>query len=320
MAPPAWDYQHAYPGGPMVAVDGFPRPLHYPDNPDGYPAAVDGEDALAYKAIVSRLGRWLPWDPSSWDDSFSRAFALGRGPDLKDSGVIGCQRQQPELGETGYVGEKTFNFFRAARIPEGLPHSGEPAMDAHRVEMINRAYARFGGKEPAAAATSARQKALDHMHERLGYTEQPDGSNCDQRTDGIRTSQDHTANGTWLRGEPWCGCWCYYALETAGVSEIDSSLASVAQIEDNARAGAKCFTGWTTDPSRSQPGDLVVIGGYGVHVEMVRAKPSPSSTATYGGNTSPGTSGSQANGGGAYARTRYRQEIRGYALVQYPDD
>ena len=59
-----------------------------------------------------------------------------------------------------------------------------------------------------------------------------------------------------------------------------------------------------------QPGDAVVIGGYGQHVETVRGF-SGSTTLTYGGNTSAGSSGSQSNGGGAYARTRCPSEVRG---------
>ena len=66
-------------------------------------------------------------------------------------------------------------------------------------------------------------------------------------------------------------------------------------------------------------GDLVVIGGYGVHVEMVRGFDG-NNTLTYGGNTSPGSSGSQSNGGGAYSRSRTSGEVRGYALVRYPGE
>ena len=120
--------------------------------------------------------------------------------------------------------------------------------------------------------------------------------------------------GTWLRNQPWCGCWVAYSYIQAGVKRVDSSLASVAQIEDYAQQAAKCWRGWTTDRSKVQKGDAVVVGGYGVHVETVRGF-SGSNTLTWGGNTSPGTSGSQSNGGGAYARTRYPSEVRGYALV-----
>jgi hypothetical protein len=77
--------------------------------------------------------------------------------------------------------------------------------------------------------------------------------------------------------------------------------------------------GWTTDRSLVKVGDLVIIGGYGVHVETVRGF-SGSNTLTWGGNTSPGSSGSQSNGGGAYQRTRYPSEVRGYARVRYPGE
>lgn len=167
-------------------------------------------------------------------------------------------------------------------------------------------------------AKSSRQVAMDHMKKRVGYTERPAGTNCDDRPDGIRVAQDHTASGaTWLRGQPWCGCWCFYALETAKVPGIDSHLASVALIENTAKQGKKCYRGWTTDRGRVQRGDLAIVGGFGVHVEMVRGFEG-SNTLTFGGNTSPGTVGSQSNGGGAYERVRTPGEVRGYALVDYP--
>jgi hypothetical protein len=167
-------------------------------------------------------------------------------------------------------------------------------------------------------AGSSRQTAMDHLERRVGYTESPPNSNTDDRSDGIKASQRATADGaTWLDYEPWCGCWCYYAAEAAGVAGIDSHMASVAQIEDYARAGQKCYRGWTTDRSKVQRGDLVVISGYGVHVETVRGFDG-SNTLTYGGNTSSGSSGSQSNGGGAYKRSRTPSEVRGYALMDYP--
>lgn len=165
---------------------------------------------------------------------------------------------------------------------------------------------------------SGREVAMSHMEKRLGYTEDPPSSNFDNREYGIKVCQRHTAGGaTWLDYTPWCGSWCYYALEAAGVKGINSNLASVAYIEDAAKSGLACFRGWTTDRSRVQRGDLVVIGGYGVHVEMVRGIDG-SNALTYGGNTSSGSSGSQSDGGGSYKRTRYPSEVRGFALVDFP--
>jgi hypothetical protein len=270
---------------------------------------------IALKRTLGHLGAW-PWDPDGYSTDYTNDFAHGssRGP-----GIAGVQKWA-KIEPTGWIGTSTWNFLRSVTIQDWKPHAGEHAFDAYSVDLVNKAADKPPYAEPPAPTQPPRERALGHMAARLGYTEDPANSNCDNRPDGIRTSQDHCAGGgTWLRYEPWCGCWCYYALETAGVQGIDSSLASVSQIQQYARQGAKCFKGWTTDRSKVQPGDLVTMGG-AAHVEMVRAAPTSSSTLTYGGNTSPGTSGSQSNGGGAYARTRYPSEIDGYALVRYPGD
>lgn len=100
----------------------------------------------------------------------------------------------------------------------------------------------------------------------------------------------------------------------------------MALIEEDAKARRGPFRGWTTD-ARSKEifrGDLVVLFGYGVHVGVVR------STAwhwrklglirTEEGNTSAGTAGSQDNGGGSFPRFRRIKDVRGFALVDYPNN
>jgi hypothetical protein len=174
------------------------------------------------------------------------------------------------------------------------------------------------GEPEGGSSGTGRQAAMDHLDRRVGYTESPPDSNQDNRSDGIKTSQVHCGDGaTYLIGQPWCGCWCYYAAESGEVKGINPNLASVAYIEDAAKQGLACFRGWTTDRSKVQRGDFAVISGYGVHVETVRGFDG-STTLTYGGNTSSGSSGSQSNGGGAYERARSSGEVRGYALVDYP--
>jgi hypothetical protein len=162
-----------------------------------------------------------------------------------------------------------------------------------------------------------RDKSATWHNDHLGITESPADSNCDSRSDGIRTSQDGCANGTWLRYQPWCGCWAWSGLYAAGkVRKGDSWLASVASIEDYARAGSGPFKGWTTDGSKAKKGDLVVLFGRGQHVGTVREITS-STCKTWEGNTSSGSSGSQSNGGGSYKRERSRStETYGYALVR----
>lgn len=162
-----------------------------------------------------------------------------------------------------------------------------------------------------------------------GLTEQPYGSNTDRRSDGIRAAQRRCANGGyWLLGQPWCGVWAWNALNAAKVKGLTSRLASVAFIEDDARAGRGCFRDWVTTSDRRWKrkvlrGDLVVLFGRGVHVEVVRSTRTRwlGYVVTDGGNTGPeGGSGSQSNGGGSYRRRRPISQIHGFARVDYPNN
>lgn len=132
-------WEKAYPGGPMVVVAGFPRPLYPPDAAPAYKPSDNGPDAEAYKRVVSRLGRW-PW--GTFDRAFSNGFSHGRSGNVGETGVAGVQRQSG-IQPSGYIGQSTFNLFRSAKIPAGLPHAGEYAMDATAVKLINEAYTKF---------------------------------------------------------------------------------------------------------------------------------------------------------------------------------
>jgi hypothetical protein len=163
-----------------------------------------------------------------------------------------------------------------------------------------------------------RDKSAAWHDTHLGITEDPPNSNCDTRADGIRNSQDKTAGGTWLRNQPWCGCWAFMGLYAAGKVKADGNyswMASVASIEDYAKQGRAPFRAWTTDGTKAKKGDLVVLFGRGQHVGTVRSIDS-SYAHTWEGNTSSSSGGSQSNGGGSYQRSRSRSsETYGYALV-----
>lgn len=322
------DYEYDIGVAPHLS---FPRPLYPPDHPSGGGGSPPGPDVKAYKIIAWYLGRWatqngVPNPNPSFDQNYSLNFAHGSSG-VGSSGIEGIQRQANVAGANGVVGQRTFNILIYSRIPEGLPNSGKFPLAINNMarELLEDAYQNFGEEDEAPKppiSSSPRQAALKHLEARVGYTENPPGSNFDSRPDGIHTAQDATAQGAhWLDRTFWCGEWCYYALEAAGVQGLDSSLASVALIEDNARAGRKCFVGWTNNKKQVRPGDLVVVGGRGVHVETCRAKPlSDGSVPTYGGNTSAGVAGSQSNGGGAFKRVRAPSEIYGFALVRYPGE
>lgn len=175
-------------------------------------------------------------------------------------------------------------------------------------------------------ALTPRGKALRRMSTHRGITEEPDGSNTDRRPHkgdkrwGIRKAQE--ALGKWLVGLPWCGTWCAWALSAAGVRGVNYRQASVALIEDDARAGRAPFSRWLA-PSGWRDvlrGDLVVWFGRGVHVEMVRAFKVVGGqvyVVTDGGNTSSGAAGSQSNGGGSFRRVRPLWQVHGFARVDY---
>jgi hypothetical protein len=304
------------------------RTLYAPDNPNQQTQS-DGKDVEALKRMVSRAGFW---DWQEFDRTYTNAFAHGAtGPTGSGPGVDGL-REALGIGDgSGTLNERCYHALIYGKVPEhdwrGTPksHAGEWICDGYSQQLLaeyQKAWDEDHPKPEPPGEGDARQKAMSHLQKRLGYTEQPDGSNCDNRSDGIRTAQTRTAGGgTWLHYQPWCGCWCFYALEAAGVKKLGSWMASVASIEGYAKSASYCFKGWTTDRSRARPGDLACIGGYGQHVETVRGKlQGDGGLPTYGGNTSPGSGGSQSNGGGAYARVRYPSEVRGIALVRYPGE
>lgn len=177
-------------------------------------------------------------------------------------------------------------------------------------------------KRKTSKPLTPRGKALRWASSHRGRTEQPPGSNTDKRKDGIRKAQvDCAGGGSWLIGQPWCGVWCFNALQAAGVKGITSRLASVALIEDDAKAKRGPFRGWTTNPSKAQRGDLVVLFGRGVHVALLREVDVKRGVIyTDEGNTSSGSAGSQDNGGGSYRRVRPLSAVRGVAIVDYPDN
>ena len=167
-----------------------------------------------------------------------------------------------------------------------------------------------------------RGRALHWLSKHRGTTEQPPGSNTDNRKWGIRHAQLVVGGGAdYLVGQPWCGVWaCRAALVGRVRIKNPERWASVAFIEDDAKAKRNGFRGWTTNPKSVLRADLVVLFGRGVHVETVRRIfPRLGYMVTDGGNTSSGNAGSQDNGGGAFRRVRRISDAHGFALVNYPN-
>jgi hypothetical protein len=177
-------------------------------------------------------------------------------------------------------------------------------------------------------ALTPRGRALRWLSSHRGITEDPYGSNRDNRKDGITAAQKRL--GSWLVGLPWCGVWACNAALAGGVKIAKPyRWASVANIEDDARAGTNGFLKWVPNvpgPERGKVmrGDLVVWFGRGVHVGTFRDFVKDSNGHVIGviddeGNTSSGSWGSQSNGGGSFRRVRPISDVYGWARVNYPE-
>jgi hypothetical protein len=287
-------YEKGYPGGPMVAVKGFPRPLYPLSAAPTYQPSVDGSDVEAYKRTISRAGRWV-WQ--AFDQAYSNGFANGKGPNVVDTGVAGVQRQQ-DIKATGFIGQSTFNLLRSIIIPDGLTNAGQYAMDARSVELINAAFDRFKGHEPdLGSPTTAAQARLNRAKGEIGKKESPSNSNMQQY-------------GAWygMNGVPWCAIFCTWCDRTGTdptKSFVKGSKYSyVPYIVNDARLGKNGLS-LTSSPS---PGDLVCYDWHGDgeydHIGLVLTKPdSLGNFKAVEGNTSVNN---DSNGGQVMERSRNR--------------
>lgn len=154
------------------------------------------------------------------------------------------------------------------------------------------------------------ERAIQWARKQEGTTENPAGSNT-----GPGITEWQRDFGSWLVGQPWCGVFCGQALKRAGVA-VDSYVASVAYIEQHAKEGSHGFKSWHGNEAGKR-GDLAIVGGHGIHVELIRQRVEGGYLTT-GGNTSAGSAGSQDNGGGVFPRFRSFREVHGVARPAYP--
>jgi hypothetical protein len=97
---------------------------------------------------------------------------------------------------------------------------------------------------------------------------------------------------------------------------VGSSSAAVQYCIELAKQHSGIYRGWTTDPDDVLRGDLAVISCSTCHIGMV--VDSDDAYHTIEGNTSPGSEGSQYDGGCVAERHR-EGAVVGWCLVDYPD-
>lgn len=288
-----------YPMGKPLKLPGFPRAL-YPPDAVGYKPSSDGDDVLAYKRTLWRLGRW-PGPSSSFDDTYSNFFAHGRA-NVVESGVAGFQRQCG-FKDSGYVGSATFDALICAKIPTGLPGAGQYGMDANAQNLLAMAWQRFN---PPPKPITVHEAALEMAASYLGYKEDPPNSN-------------DTVFGQWygLNYNPWCAMFVTYCFETSSKGGSPSFAKSqkycyVPYVVNDARAGVNGLSS-TTSP---RAGDLVCYDWSGDGTfDHIGIFESGNNNQWYAieGNTS---TSNNSNGGEVMRRSRYRSEIGNVVFVR----
>lgn len=134
-----------------------------------------------------------------------------------------------------------------------------------------------GSTAPITGAGPSR--AVAEAAKRLGVSE-VGGSNRGARLDSWQRKFG-------MLGQPWCGIFVGLALEKAGVRGITPRVASVAAIEQDARAGKGGFKAFLP-PTQARPGDALVVRSGG-HVALVASVDSDGTIHTIEGNTGNGT-------------------------------
>lgn len=156
----------------------------------------------------------------------------------------------------------------------------------------------------------SRLACVKHALSFVGVAEHPAGSNK-----GTPHPSDWQKRVIGADGYAWCACFAACMAWDSGVQGAASAGVQV-NIE-MAKRGQGMYRGFTTDRSLVHSGDHVAIGCSTCHQEIVRNPPVADGVDTVGGNTSPGTSGSQFNGGCVGTHHRSNAEIVGFMLVRF---
>jgi hypothetical protein len=166
--------------------------------------------------------------------------------------------------------------------------------------------------EPYSEPDDSRSECVAHAKSYVGVSESPPDSNRGEPQPSLW--QERVMG---FDGQPWCACFTSCMAWDAGIAGAGS--AAVSACIDMAKKGQGVYRGYTTDRSRVHSGDHVAIGCTTCHIELVAKPPDSSGVDCVGGNTSPGDSGSQYNGGCVATRRRRNSEIVGFLLVRFDD-
>lgn len=175
-------------------------------------------------------------------------------------------------------------------------------------ESWDKAHNKWGQPYSDASSTSGRSQCKAWLDSHLGVSENPANSNKGSPQPSAWQDRVYGSDGV-----PWCACFAVCSSWDNGVS--GSGTAGVANNTELAKQGKGVYKGYTTDPSKVHAGDHAFLAGD--HTGVIY---DASDCTTVEGNTSPGSEGSQYNGGCVAKRQRGWSGWTGFGLVRYPDD
>lgn len=241
---------------------------------------------------------------------------------VKEDGVVGNKTLQAARKVAWALGARSETYegiVRKKQIPIGVqrmifnPGKRSPAQLSIARQRVKFVLQKKEEAVKAEQSKSGREKAVNAFVAKAGITEQPPGSN---RGPYISMMQSYWGFGA----VPWCGISAgYHASVYGDMKGLRSDVASVAAIEDHARAHDKPYGEWVGKGGVQDllRGSFIVIGGRGVHVAMKIGNAPGGAVKTIEGNTSFSSAGSQSNGGCIAIRTRFPSEIFGGASMNY---
>lgn len=173
-------------------------------------------------------------------------------------------------------------------------------------EEWNETHNKWG--QPYTESEGGRSECKQWLESYLGTSEDPPNSNRGHEQPSKWQTRVYGADGV-----PWCACFAVCSSWDNGVT--GSGTAGVYNNVQLAKQGQGIYRGWTSDPSKVHAGDHAFIGSD--HTGVIYDR---DDGTTIEGNTSPGSEGSQYNGGCVAKRSRgWGYWSAGFGLVRYPD-
>lgn len=161
-------------------------------------------------------------------------------------------------------------------------------------------------------------KVIEIARGELGQTENPPGSNR------VKYWEDYNPA---FQGQPWCVCFLWWVFQQAGERKAFFGGGNTASCGTLLRWYRE--QGLTVDVTDIRVGDIVILNFSGTKdtqhcglvVDVSYWSDGHRAIYTLEGNTTPGSEGSQDNGGSVASKLRYEYQVVAVCRPQYkPDD